>query len=253
MKVAAIFYLLVAVSTTAAASESIVASLSQNRVALTANFDGSEIFVFGAVKRIEPAPDDGNLDVIITVAGPREPVTVRRKRRVFGVWANAEAVEVDLAPSFYAIATTGPLEKILNENEDGNYKISAEKLVSLVDAPEIVSDAADFTEALIGIRKDNGLYFTTPVRANFSEDTLIGARFALPANLLEGDYVVRIFLVRNGDVIDTHRSSIAVRKVGLQRWIYNLAHQLPLIYGFLCVFLAISAGWIASILFRPVR
>ncbi len=37
------------------AEETIVAGLSQNRVSITAHFDGSEILIYGAVKREAPA------------------------------------------------------------------------------------------------------------------------------------------------------------------------------------------------------
>ena len=40
----------------AVAEESIVAGMSQNRVSITADFDGSEILIYGAVKRETPAP-----------------------------------------------------------------------------------------------------------------------------------------------------------------------------------------------------
>ena len=40
-----------------AQAEQVVAELSQTRVSITANFDGSSIWVFGAVKRDAPAPE----------------------------------------------------------------------------------------------------------------------------------------------------------------------------------------------------
>ena len=54
-------------------AEEVVAGLSQNRISITTNFDGSEILIFGAVKRESPIPDDAPLEVIITVAGPSTP------------------------------------------------------------------------------------------------------------------------------------------------------------------------------------
>ena len=92
-------------------AEQVVAGLSQNRVAITANFDGSEIVVFAAVARDAPPPE-GKLDVIVTIEGPLAPVTVWRKARRMGIWVNTEAVEIGSAPSFYAIAATGPLPEI---------------------------------------------------------------------------------------------------------------------------------------------
>jgi hypothetical protein len=79
----------------------IVAGMSQNRVSITADFDGSEILIYGAVKRDAPAPEGGPLEVIITVEGPSTPVAVRRKDRVAGIWVNNASVRIDSAPSFY--------------------------------------------------------------------------------------------------------------------------------------------------------
>ena len=95
-----------------AAQETVVTGISTDNIALNANFDGSELFVFGAVRRDGPPPPDaGPLDVIITVKGPPRTVKVRRKERRFGIWVNTDSVAVRQAPSFYAIATTRPLDE----------------------------------------------------------------------------------------------------------------------------------------------
>ena len=49
--------LLICLALPAAAQEDVVLGLSQNRVAITANFDGSEILIFGAVKRETAIPE----------------------------------------------------------------------------------------------------------------------------------------------------------------------------------------------------
>ena len=93
----------------ARAQESVVTGISTESIALTANYDGSEIFVFGAVRRDAPIPEDmPPLGIIITLKGPERLVTVRRKDRRVGVWLNTETVRIRDAPSFYAIASTGP-------------------------------------------------------------------------------------------------------------------------------------------------
>ncbi|MGC1259467.1 MAG: TIGR02186 family protein, partial [Jannaschia helgolandensis] len=40
------------------------------------------------------------------------------------------------------------------------------------------------------------------------------------------------------------------QKVGLERWIYALANEEPILYGLLSLFIAIVAGWGASAVFR---
>jgi len=233
--------------------ETVVSGLSQNRVAITANFDGSEILLFGAVKRDAPPPDANPLNVIITVEGPSEPVTVRRKSKRFGIWVNTDSVQVDAAPTFYAVATTGPFEDILNSTEDLRYKISIPRVIRSVGAPMTITDAAAFSTALIRIRTSKGLYQMNPGTVRLDEETLFRTSVALPSNLTEGDYKARIFLLRGGNVVDAHETAIDVRKVGLERWLFSLAHEKPLIYGLLSLFIAIVAGWGASAVFRYIR
>lgn len=237
-----------------AQAEEVVSGLSQKRVSITANFDGSEILIFGAVKREDPFDsEDGKLDVLITVAGPRVPLTIRRKEKRVGIWVNTDFVEVNSAPSFYKVATSGPFRATLSEVEDVRYKVSIARAIKSIGATETAPDVKNFTDALIRIRKRKRIYQEQPYTVLFQQQTLFRTTVSLPANLTEGDYTVRIFLTRDGKVVDVHETIIDVSKVGLERWIYNLAHERPLIYGLLSLAIAISAGWAASAVFRYIR
>ena len=92
-----------------ARAEELVLGLSASEVDITATFDGSDILVFGAVKRDRPSP--GPLDVAVAVSGPLRPLVVRHAERTFGIWVNTASVAVDAAPSFYAVATTRRLAR----------------------------------------------------------------------------------------------------------------------------------------------
>lgn len=236
-----------------ARAEEVVARLSQDAISITANFDGSEIFVFGAVKRAAPPPAEAPLDVVITLLGPSEPVTVRRKDRVAGIWVNTQAVEVDLAPAFYAVATTGPLPEVLSQTEDLRHAVSIPRAIRSVGAPSDVQDALAFTEALIRLRARDGTYRLEEGQVRLEEQTLFSTRFELPANLVEGSYRARIFLTRDREVVDLYETEIPVRKVGLERLVWLLAHERPLAYGLLSLVLAVVAGWAASAAFRYIR
>ena len=60
-----------------AKAEEIVLGLSQDEVSITATFDGSDLLIFGAIKRDAPQPA-GKHGIIVAVAGPEAPITVRR-------------------------------------------------------------------------------------------------------------------------------------------------------------------------------
>ncbi len=236
-----------------AQAEQVVLGLSKDTVSISTNFEGSEILIYGAIKRAEPIPDGPPLQVILTVAGPSQPLTVRRKDRRFGIWVNTEAVEVDAAPSFYAIATSAPWQEVITEVEDLRHRISIPRAIRSVGAPMDVTDAQSFSDAVIRIRIDNGLYQLREGTVELREETLFNTRVAMPANLTEGEYATRIFLTRGGQVISQYQTGIDVRKVGLERWLFTLSRQQPLIYGLMSLAIAIAAGWGASAAFRLLR
>lgn len=250
MRVLAIVIVFALPWATAAQSEEIVLGLSRDEVAITATFDGTEVMIFGAVKRVAPVPEGGPLQVIITLAGPLEPVLVRRKERVLGIWANTDQVEVDAAPSFYAVATSAPMGDVLTSVEDLRYGITIPRVIRSVGAPDTIADAATFTEALIRIRAGSGLYQMLESQVDIEDDTLFRGQITLPAALTEGTYTARIFLTRDGLVVDEYDAEIAVFKAGLERWLYETSRNQPLFYGLMSLAIAIGAGWLASAAFR---
>lgn len=235
------------------AAEEVVLGLSRSEIAITATFDGSDILVFGAVKRDAPPPEDAPLDVVITIAGPSEPVDIRRKDRRLGIWVNTDAVHIPRAPSFYTVASTGPLTEVLADTEDLRHSISIPRAMRTVGATAGAGDVDAFVDALIRIRQQDALYQNLVGAVALDEETLFRTRVDLPANLTEGAYATRIFLVRGGKVVDLHETVIDVRKVGLERWLYAMAHDQPLAYGIMSLAIAIAAGWLASAAFRVLQ
>lgn len=234
-------------------AEEIVSGLSASRVSITANFDGTAILIYGAATREAPPPDWPLLQVIITVEGPSAPVIVRHKERVAGIWINQGAVRVDSAPSFYAVASTGVLADILTETEDLRYRISLPLVIRAVGIAGEAEDAPSYVEALQRIRSGEGNYRLAPDSVLLLQQSLFRTEVALPANLIEGNYKVRIFLTRGREVVDSQESQINVQKAGLERFLFNLAQDQPLIYGLASLLLAAMAGWGASEAFRRLR
>lgn len=258
MRPAVLFAAFVALFATVAGAddtrERILAALSQNAVGITADFTGSEIFVYGAVERnrIADERDDG-IQIIVAVTGPDQRVIIRKKSRKLGIWVNDASVEIDRAPSFYAVATSGPLDQILTETSDLRHRITIDKAIRLVGEARNVGDPAEFSDAIIRLRRASGIYFEQIGGVSIIERMLFQTRIQLPANIVEGDYQAKVYLLRNGRVVDDFATTIKVRKVGLERWIYNLAHEHSLLYGILSILVALLAGWGASEIFRQLR
>lgn len=236
------------------AGEEIVADLSQNRVGISATFDGSRILVFGAVSRDAPAPDNGPMQVVVSVSGPREAITIRRKDKRAGIiWVNSASALIDEAPSFYSVATTVPLSEALSDAADSIHKVSIARAISSIGTQIATGHAAEYTQALIRIRSGNGLYSVREGAVEFMDETLFRTEIDLPSNLTAGEYTARILITRDKQVVDVFETKLDIRKVGIERWLYNLAHDNAIYYGLMSLFIAIVAGWMASAVFSYFR
>ncbi len=235
----------------AGAAELVVAGLSQHNVSLTTGFSGSELFVYGAVRRTDARPEPIEpLNIAITITGPATPVEVRRKERHFGIWTNGPGVMIDAAPSFYVVASSGNFRDTVTWTDDLRYGIGLEYAIKLIDAPVWVKDREDYRVAVARVREAEGLYSILPNSVKVIDNTLFETRIELPANLVEGDYHARVFLIRDKRVLDVYSDTIEVRRAALGRFVYMAAQDHAALYGTASLALALAAGWAASAFFR---
>src|SRR5436309_4729714 len=99
--------------------ETVEADVSTRSVEVTTGFTGHEILVFGAIDNSQQPESRGQdqsggayYDVVVVVEGTPYPVVVRRKSDVAGVWINTSSVLFASVPSYYAIASTRPIDQI---------------------------------------------------------------------------------------------------------------------------------------------
>lgn len=238
----------------AVAQETVVTGVSTDNIGLNATFDGSDLFVFGAIRRDAPiAPGSDPIDVIITIKGPPRTIKVRHKERRLGIWMNTDSLTVRQAPSFYAIATTRPLGDILSETEQLRWQIGMDEAVRRVGGHDTIEDTTVYTDALVRLKEATGNYQQHDGSVLVAEETLFQTSFHMPANLVEGDYVAQFFLARDRAVISSGTTVIRVQKTGIERWIYNFSRNRPLFYGLASVAAALACGWMAAEGFRLAR
>ncbi len=141
---------------------------------------------------------------------------------------------------------------LISYPDEFRYKVGIENLVHFIGETDDVEFKEGYPEALVRLRRAAGIYFELIGAVKVTEETLFETRIQLPANLVEGDYRARIFLLRDKAVVDVFEASIEVRKVGLGRWIYTMAQEQSALYGILSILVALTAGWLASAFFRLV-
>lgn len=235
---------LASLAATEAAGQSLLAELSQREVAVTTGFAGAELLVFGTITGEAAQP---GADIIVSLRGPNASVVVRRKVRVAGIWVNGPSEQFDAAPSFYAVASTRPIETLLSAEERRRLRLGLASLPLSLRGR--IEDPA-FRQALLELKQERRLYSEDPGGVRLVADRLFFARLFLPPAVIPGPYRVDILLVRDGRVMAARDLPLTVVRAGTSAEIWRIAHDQPLAYGAAAVLLAGFAGWLGSVLFR---
>jgi uncharacterized protein (TIGR02186 family) len=225
-----------------ARADIVTADLSSHSIAITTGFTGASVVLFGAT--------DGAADVIAVIRGPERDVTIWRKGKIAGIWANTEAVTFTNIPSFYAVAATKPLNDLLSPATAALYRIGTDKIKFETTSPTDPERDKRFADALISLRKRAGVFSPSHEKIAFLGDRLFRTTFFFPANIPTGTYLVEVFLVRDKDVVGGQTTPLVVSKVGIDAAVFDFAHSNALGYGAIAVMMAVMAGWLASLPFR---
>jgi uncharacterized protein (TIGR02186 family) len=229
----------------------LVPDVSQREVNIQSRFTGAELLLFGAIIYPRGVAPEGQVDVAVVLRGPTRPLIVREKQQVAGIWVNAESIDFRSAPTYYAIASSRPLNSIIDARTAAIYELGLERLqlspTGEVDAAEV----RRFRSGLVDLNRRDGLYAESANSVNITDQVLYRARLAIPSSVPEGRYVAETLLIRDGRVIVADDGvSVVISKTGFERFITILSQKYSFIYGTMAVVISLLLGWVAGIAFR---
>jgi uncharacterized protein (TIGR02186 family) len=235
-----------------AGAEQLVSQVSSDEVAITSSFAGETLTLFGS---IEPEPGatqryvEGPYHIIVTVTGPLQTRIARKKTSQFGIWINTEQAEFEAFPSFYQVLSDAKLDSITNPI------VLAEKAIPLdsraigeTEAPYPASEV--FRTQLVRLMQAKGQFKLNEQGVIFRSDTFYFAHVALPSDAPPGPYLAHTYLFKNGQIIAEKTNGFSVRKIGFERFLGIASRQQPLLYGLVCVALALFTGWLGGVVFK---
>jgi uncharacterized protein (TIGR02186 family) len=227
----------------ARAQEPLVADLTEYRIAITTGFVGTDVYVFGA--------KSGPGDVVVIIRGPTVPYAVRRKDRIAGIWLNARRIDFLGVPSFYAIASTRPLDELMSSTTRLREEIGLDGL-NLMPEEADPADIAEFRSAVLRIKQSTNLFGREPAKVSVQNVPLFKTKVHFPANVPTGSYDIRVLLIRDGEIASAQTVPLQVSKSGLDALVYEFAYRQSAAYGLLAIIGALLAGWIAHLVFRKL-
>ena len=228
----------------------LVPDISARSIEIRYSFTGAQLLLFGAILYPGGRVPRNPADVIVVLKGPVEPILVRQKQKIAGIWMNADSNRFRSAPSFYAVASSAPVRSLVDERTAAIYELGLQDLQLSPSGGALPDKERRFEAGLLDLRKRHGLYAEHPHGVEISEGVLYRARISIPSQVPVGTYTAETFLVDDGKVIAAATKEIEIGKSGFERWVALMARRQALLYGLASVLLSLGLGWAAAAIFR---
>ena len=228
----------------------LVPDVSQSRIEIRYSFTGAELLLFGAILYPGGRAPSKDAEIAVVVKGPVQPLVVREKQKVAGIWMNVESTRFRSAPAFYAVASSKPLSRLVDERTAAIYELGLQNLQLSPGSGASPEVQRRFEAGFIELMQRQQLYFENPDGVQITEGVLYRGRVTIPAQVPVGDYTAETFLIQDGRVIAGAVRDIHIDKFGFERFVADAAERWALAYGLIAVGLSLLLGWGASALFR---
>lgn len=235
------------------AAPQLVPDVSQRTVEIKFSFTGAELLLFGAILYPGGRVPEKPADIIVVLKGPSQAVKMREKQKVAGIWVNADSIDFRSAPSFYAVASSRPIDRLVDERTAAIYELGLAKLQLSPSSLNDMTEIDRFSNGLKELQGRKGLFLEAPGAVEITQGVLYRARLPLSARVVTGTYTAETFLVQNGRVLAAATREIEVRKTGFERLIGLFAEEHDVIYGLAAVALALGMGLFAGVVAGRLR
>ncbi len=242
--------LLLATETSRAADPRLVPDVSSRAIDIQYSFTGEELLLFGAILYPGQRLPDDRADIVVVLKGPVRPIILREKRRVAGIWVNASSIRLRTTPGFYAIGSSRPIDKLVDERTAAIFELGLDNLSM---SPTGFSEAQKlerFEAGLIDLYQRQGLFVQNPGAVEITEGVLYRARIPVPARVPVGTYRAETYLISRGRVLAVAARDVQIRKAGFERFVALAAEHHGFLYGLAAVTLSLLLGYVASAIFR---
>ncbi|MDY7524047.1 TIGR02186 family protein [Sphingomonas sp. 10B4] len=236
-----------------AAKPVLVPDVSQRDIEIQYSFTGANLLLFGAI--LYPGgrlPDDDKpTDIVVVVKGPVQSILVREKQKLAGLmWVNASRLRYRSAPSFYAIASSKPIARMLDARTRAIYELGLSSLQLSPASSAPLQEQDRFARGLVELKTRTGLYLEAPGAVEITDGVLYRARVTIPARVPVGRFTAETFLIRDGRVLAAATRDIEIRKSGFERYVARSAERQSVLYGLAAVALSVLFGWGAGVVAR---
>ena len=200
-------------------------------------------------------PQPGTSLIVKVESNNNPPLKLVRKGKVVFFWMAVKQFEISNVPFLYKILCSGDINKTLNKDLKKKLGIGYESLrenmeLELLKGKSSQDDKQVVFDGFVKMKEKFGLYEVIENAIKIRDDFSFTFDLPFSDRSVEGEYKVECFAIKNGKMVGKAETTITIEKVGLARWITNMAHNYSAIYGIIAVIVAISVGLLAGFIFK---
>ncbi|HEX6071442.1 MAG TPA: TIGR02186 family protein, partial [Sphingomicrobium sp.] len=197
----------------------LVPDISSRQVQIRYSFTGAQLLLFGAIVYPGGRAPDRPADIIVVLRGPVQPILVREKQKIAGIWMNADSNRFRSAPSFYAVASSRPIGDLVDDRTAAIYELGLGDLQLSPGGGALPEKERRFEEGLLDLRERQRLYSENPRGVEITDRVLYRAVIAIPSQVPVGTYTAETFLVDRGRVLAAATRDIQINKSGFELFV----------------------------------
>ena len=224
----------------------LVPDVSARSIEIRYSFTGAQLLLFGAILYPGGRIPDDEAQIAVVLKGPVQPIVVREKHKVAGIWMNADSHRFQSAPSYYAIASSEPIDRLVDERTAAIYELGLKNLQLSPGGGALPDKERRFEAGLLDLRKRAGLYLENPKGVEISEGVLYRARIDIPSQVPVGTYTAETFLIDNERVVAAATREIEIGKSGFERYVALAARRHSILYGLAAMLMSLGLGYAAA-------
>lgn len=231
------------------ASAMLTARANHDHITVDFFYHGSSVSVRGE--------SDPGTDLVIKIASPEGRQVLKQKGKVAGaLWMNVGQLKFENTPNFYEVFSTKKIEDLLGPEERDKFVIGYPALQKHVEINPVASEAdkATWFNEFVKFKEENRVYaqssgmIKTTLNAQGRQEYYILTDW--PYEAQPGDYLVTVYAVKSGKVIEQAGAKVSVEQVGMVKTLATMAKNNAAFYGVLSIGIALGAGFGVGMVFR---
>ncbi|MEM6627353.1 MAG: TIGR02186 family protein [Pseudomonadota bacterium] len=218
-------------------ADTIAAALAEDSVEIDVDFDGARVTLFG----VSNAADDPDAAFVVALVGPSRPHAIVRNTP-----NGEERFEFVSAPSVLAVAAEPSIAEIVSP--DALIRAGVNARYAAKPAPQDMTrtDLDVWRTAFADLKTEAGLFSGDMDGVRRLEGGLLRADIDLPAEAPAGEYDVRAFVFRDGEMVGEFHTPLYLERKGAESFLYNLSRDRGVLYGLIAVLVGVGVGGLGA-------